>query len=292
MSPVYALDSWLSLMFKEISFYFDILRDCYEAYVLYTFFNLLVNFLGGEDALEGFLDKKLAQRHPFPCCCLPTFQPGLSFVRLCKFGCWQFAVLKPLLTVIALILELTHNYDEGSFVVNRGYLWVTIFYNISITVAMYMLILFYNAMAEELRPFNPLGKFFCIKAVIFFSFWQGVLLAILKYFEVIKEVGDWSAENIAAGLQDFIICIEMFLIAVAHTYVFPYQPFQRENKSPFLRSIFAGNSEEIHHLKSSMFDAHHPKYDIEDSREILSRDILGKVKNLEKIPLLPVRSTD
>lgn len=32
-------------------------------------------------------------------------------------------------------------------------------------------------------------------------------------------------ENVATGLQDFLICIEMFIASVAHHFVFPYTDF-------------------------------------------------------------------
>jgi hypothetical protein len=34
MVPVYAIDSFLSLLFKEQALVFNLLRDCYEAYVI------------------------------------------------------------------------------------------------------------------------------------------------------------------------------------------------------------------------------------------------------------------
>ena len=52
---------------------------------------------------------------------------------------------------------------------------------------------------------------------------QGVLLAILVYSGVISNE-DWTMDdqhNVAAGIQDFLICIEMFFAAIAHAYAFP-----------------------------------------------------------------------
>ena len=55
------------------------------------------------------------------------------------------------------------------------YLYTTLIYNFSISLALYALFLFYFATRELLRPFDPVLKFFTIKSVIFLSFWQGLL---------------------------------------------------------------------------------------------------------------------
>ena len=52
------------------------------------------------------------------------------------------------------------------------YLWITIIYNITYTLALYALLLFYLGAHDLLAPFNPLLKFILVKAVIFMTFWQ------------------------------------------------------------------------------------------------------------------------
>lgn len=59
---------------------------------------------------------------------------------------------------------------------NGGYLYITIIYNISVSLALYGLFLFYFATKDLLMPFEPVLKFCTVKSVIFLSFWQG------KYF--------------------------------------------------------------------------------------------------------------
>lgn len=61
--------------------------------------------------------------------------------------------------------------------VTSGYLYVTIIYNISVSLALYALFLFYFATRELLSPYSPVLKFFMVKSVIFLSFWQGELLS-------------------------------------------------------------------------------------------------------------------
>lgn len=54
---------------------------------------------------------------------------------------------------------------------------------------------------EPLSPFKPVPKFLCIKAVLFLSFWQGVVVAGLARLHLIRAIGTWSKENVETGIQ-------------------------------------------------------------------------------------------
>ena len=64
-------------------------------------------------------------------------------------------------------------YEDGNWDPAKGYLYITLIYNVSISLALYALFLFYFGTKDLLRPFDPVLKFFTIKSVIFLSFWQG-----------------------------------------------------------------------------------------------------------------------
>eukprot|EP00889_Picochlorum_renovo_P001237 jgi/Picre1/28267/NNA_003673.t1 len=76
-------------------------------------------------------------------CCLPPMQVNGQFIRNVKRGALQFVFLKPILAVLTLVLYATGNYDEGNWSPSGSYLWITIVYNITYTVALYALLLFY-----------------------------------------------------------------------------------------------------------------------------------------------------
>jgi hypothetical protein len=50
--------------------------------------------------------------------------------------------------------------------------YLTILVNLSIAYAFVVLATFYKTLKHKLAPFHPVGKFLCIKFVIFFAFWQ------------------------------------------------------------------------------------------------------------------------
>uniref|UniRef100_UPI00358F00B0 transmembrane protein 184B n=1 Tax=Myxine glutinosa TaxID=7769 RepID=UPI00358F00B0 len=231
--PIYAFDSWLSLLFfsnDQLYIYFDSVRDCYEAFVIYNFLTLCYEYLGGESTIMAEIrGKPIESSCMYGTCCLWGQSYSIGFLRFCKQATLQFCVVKPLMAVVTLILQVFGKYQDGDFDVSSGYLYVTIIYNISVSLALYALFLFYFTTRELLSPFDPVLKFCTIKSVIFLSFWQGMLLAILEKAGAIPAIYSTldgklvaGVGTVAAGYQNFIICIEMFFAAIALRFAFTH----------------------------------------------------------------------
>eukprot|EP01104_Vermistella_antarctica_P015640 TRINITY_DN5183_c0_g1_i3.p1 TRINITY_DN5183_c0_g1~~TRINITY_DN5183_c0_g1_i3.p1 ORF type:complete len:710 (-),score=206.41 TRINITY_DN5183_c0_g1_i3:11-2140(-) len=223
MVPIYALGSFMSLILEpEMAIYIDLFRDCYEAFVLYAFFQLLIAYLGGENALRHLLERKAAINHPWPLCCW-KFKPGSVFLWRCKQMILQFVILKPSIAVAAIVLGVMGHYHEGSFAATDGYPYLMILANTSVSFSLYFLILFYLAIKDDTADFRPVAKFLCVKAVIFFAFWQAVALNMLVATNIIKRPHDSSYLTVASYervIQDFIICLELVPLSVAFVYAF------------------------------------------------------------------------
>ncbi|KAJ8389654.1 hypothetical protein AAFF_G00115300 [Aldrovandia affinis] len=216
--PIYAFDSWLSLLFisnDQYYVYFDSVRDCYEAFVIYNFLSLSFEYLGGESAIMSEIRGKPIQSSClYGTCCLAGCSYSIGFLRFCKQATLQFCVVKPIMAIITILLQAFGKYHDGDFNVTGGYLYITIVYNLSVSLSLYALFLFYFATSDLLRPFEPVLKFLTIKSVIFLSFWQGMVLAILERCGVIPEAlvidgHEVGAGTVAAGWQNFITCIEI-----------------------------------------------------------------------------------
>ncbi|XP_015746161.1 transmembrane protein 184A isoform X1 [Python bivittatus] len=257
--PIYAFDSWLSLLLigsHQYYIYFDSVRDCYEAFVIYSFLSLCFEYLGGESTIMAEIrGKPVVSSCLYGTCCLQGMSYSIGFLRFCKQATLQFCIVKPVMAVITIVLQAFGRYHDGDFNIHSGYLYITIIYNFSVSLALYALFLFYFATTELLRPFEPVLKFLTIKAVIFLSFWQGMLLAILEKCGVIPEVQiidgkAVGAGTVAAGYQNFIICIEMLFASIALRYAFTCQVYQEKKESATaglapLQSISSGLKETI-----------------------------------------------
>eukprot|EP00050_Salpingoeca_kvevrii_P016057 m.52223 g.52223 ORF g.52223 m.52223 type:complete len:400 (+) comp6676_c0_seq2:229-1428(+) len=238
MVPIYAVTSWLGLRFYGAAIYLDTVRECYEAYVIYNFFNYLLVYLRlNNDNFDLELTRRPPQKLLFPLCKLKPWRMGGSFLGKCTHGVTSYILVRPLVTMIALACETFDAYGEGEIRGDKAYAYLAFITNCSQAWAMYCLVLFYTAFKKDLKEIKPFGKFLTIKAVVFFSFWQSIVISILVKANVITTKSTWTHYNshsVAAGLQDFLICIEMFIAALVHHKVFSYREHLPQN-DPELR---------------------------------------------------------
>ncbi|KAF5176289.1 Laz1-like protein [Thalictrum thalictroides] len=237
MVPVYASESIISLLNPRLSLACDILRNCYEAFALYSFGSYLVACLGGEDIVERLLENETRkhlsepflgeqdenqalQRRPFPYFFRQPHAIGKNLYTIVKFGLVQYMILKTVCAFLAFVLELFGVYGDGEFKWYYGYPYIAAVLNFSQMWALYCLVQFYNVTHERLQPIKPLAKFISFKAIVFATWWQGVGIALLCAIHVLPTEGKFQN-----GLQDFLICIEMSIAAVAHIFVFSAKPY-------------------------------------------------------------------
>ena len=143
-----------------------------------------------------------------------------------KRGILQYTWLKPILAIISIVMKATGTYEEGYLGLTSGYLWTGIVYNISVTLSLYSLAMFWVCLHEDLRPFRPVPKFLCVKLIIFASYWQGFFLSILQWLGAMSNgVAGYTPDNLAAAIQDTLICFEMPIFAISHWYAFSWHDY-------------------------------------------------------------------
>ncbi|CAM2704562.1 unnamed protein product [Rotaria socialis] len=214
--PIYSFVSWLSLiLFTNDSYYvyFHAVRDCYEAFVIYSFLSLCYEYLGGEGAIMAEIRGKHIERRWRTCtCCMSNREYTIGFLRFCKQATLQFCLVKPLMSIVILVLQAFGKYKDGDFSITGGYLYITLVYNVTISLALYGLFLFYEATKHILAKYEPVLKFLTVKSVIFLTFWQGVLLAIFEEFGIIQAFQGKTNLSVASIALRFAFPHETYMI--------------------------------------------------------------------------------
>lgn len=233
MVPIYAISSWLAMYFTKQAIYFNTLRSCYEAFVVYSFHLYLMLSLegmhGSKEEMLKVLEDKEDVCHPVPFCWLADVKMGEPFLQMTRRGVLVYVVVRLATALVALPLEIVGWYGDGVMDFSNGFVYLSIVNNGAAIWGLYCLITFFQVLKKELAPIAPWAKFLCVKLVVFFSYWQGLLLSLLASFGMLPG-GTWNRDHFTSkdvqnNLQNFIICIEMLFFALAHHWAFSYQPY-------------------------------------------------------------------
>ncbi len=258
MSPIYAITSWFSLVFHSAEGYLAIIKDFYEAYVIYQFLSFCIAVLGKGD--RNVVVDLLAQHDAnhltppfrlFSCCevltcgrcgVAPKYESSRhladAILLQCQLFAVQFVFFRPATTTAMVILQKMNYYGpvmdpmnsmNANDPMNHLYspqFYITIVQNISIFVAFTGLLKFYHAVDKELAWCRPFAKFLCIKGVVFMTFWQGLVLSILAQTTDLGGASNDDADEWAKSAQNFLICLEMLLFSIAHFYCFPTEEWE------------------------------------------------------------------
>jgi len=224
--PLYAVESWLALRYKEQRIYLEVLRESYEALVIWSFMKLLLDFTRpvAQQALAARPYSHARLMAPL-CCCHGCRLADGSFVRWTSFGVFQYVIVRLTMAFASLVAQWAGTLCEGEWHGRCLFPYSTSLINLSQLVAMYCLVLFYYELKAELAPLRPLGKFLAIKALVFLTFWQSVVVQGMAQTGVISDTLTYSSDDVAAGVQDFLICVEMAVLALVHHYVFSVDEF-------------------------------------------------------------------
>ncbi|GAA5899275.1 hypothetical protein JCM8208_001605 [Rhodotorula glutinis] len=210
MPAVYAIVSFFSYRYFRNFTYYSVSVVAYESLVLAAFLMLLLQYIGeSNEAQLRVLKDKEKRKIPFPFCCI-RFRPSKPyFIHGLKWSVLQYSLLRPLISVIEIICQA---YDvlcptQYSVYFAEAYLDAVDF--VSISVALYGLIVFYALVKERLAGRKPLAKFLSIKIVVMLLFYQSFVFSVLQSHGVIKATEFWTATNVADGLSALCVCCEM-----------------------------------------------------------------------------------
>lgn len=253
MVPVYGVCSCLSLFLPRQFLYLDIVKEAYEAFVLYQFYQLLVHLFArrapfhfdetqrfgqadkcaiSEEARDRQTDELFARCQPYVAPChLATITPSaplLWHIRLCV---QQYLVLRLALPLVLVVLHNIGVYEHRQLTADAAYMWLTLgLCNLSMTVAVAAVFLLVALIKPVIAPHTPLLKFMAIKLILVFIFWQSLLFSLLAACDALPFwlfVPAWTPLQTTEALHSSLICFELAALALYHHWIFPYDEHQR-----------------------------------------------------------------
>ncbi|KAI9198987.1 hypothetical protein LWI28_025425 [Acer negundo] len=196
MAPIYAIVSFVGFLdikgSKPFFTFLESIKECYEALVIAKFIALMYSYLNISISKNIVPDEIKGREihHSFP---MTLFQPH------------------------------TVKLDHRTLKQLKHWTWQFVVIRPICSILMIML------QVLELEPHNPLAKFMCIKGIVFFCFWQGVVLEILVAVGIIKSHHFWlDVEHIEEAIQNILVCMEMVVFSVLQQYAYHVAPYSGE----------------------------------------------------------------
>jgi hypothetical protein len=216
--PIYTIASYLEMKYPSTAIITHAIVGFWEALVIYSFFNLILEYVGGEHnwlvCVARTHPEGLSHMWPFHYIFPKKMDLDPSWLRRCKLACFQFVLIKPVFGLLLLPVLIYGSYHNAAWKLARD-----IIYNITYTIAMYALALLYLTTHEHpsLESKRPLAKFVAVKIVIFFTYWQKYLLMLFGL-----------SETQLSDLLSFLTMVEMTLMAIPLNWIaFPYWEFKQ-----------------------------------------------------------------
>ncbi len=179
MSPIYSITSWLSLVFPRYEGYLGIIKDFYEAYIIYQFLGFCISVLGrGDrdkvvDLLAHHADHLEPPLRLFGWCRGEYTYPSAkaladAVLMQCQIFAMQFVFFKPMTSIVMFTCNNMHYYGGGDNASDyrSPQFWTNIVQNISVFMAFSGLLKFYHAVQDDLAWCRPFPKFLCIKGIV------------------------------------------------------------------------------------------------------------------------------
>jgi len=232
MIPIYSLSSFFSLIFSDREDLFAFCKDLYESYCIYTFVSLLIAIIGRGNrrvVIESILPHlHHHQQQQYSCCNKQqqqqhehTFEEAESLLDTCQLYAMQFVFVRPITSIMMILADYILT-EKSRWNLEYPQFYILMITNASVFIAFQGLMKLYHLLQNDLQWCRPFSKFLCIKGIVFMTFWQSIAISIVASSITEKEnQAEWTKRA-----QNFCICMEMFVFAIIHCFVFPVKEWE------------------------------------------------------------------
>ncbi|KAM4046121.1 organic solute transporter subunit alpha-like [Anomaloglossus baeobatrachus] len=217
-APVIAITCCVGMWIPRSTMFTDFTASVFLSVLIHKFQLMLVSESGGSRAfLAKYADTKL-QLHTGPlCCCCVCFPRKNIHSRtlfILKLGTFQFALLRPILMFLAIVLWTNGTYAIGDARAESSTIYINVIVGVVTIVALWAVGIMFNLVRPSLLDRNIIPKFACYQFIVILSQLQTSIINILGSTRVISCVPPLPGPSRASYMNQQLLIIEMFLTTV------------------------------------------------------------------------------
>ncbi|GAA6093932.1 organic solute transporter subunit alpha-like [Tachysurus ichikawai] len=235
-APVISTMSCLGMWIPRSTMFTDMTSNSYFAVVIYKILILMLEECGGDEAFLRYSVKKTFWISTGPCCCCCPCLPRVPITRrvlfLLKLGSLQYAIMKPALSVLSVILWTNGIYDPNDLNITRATIWINPFVGVLTIISLWPVGIMFMHIQKTLRSIKIIPKYAMYQLVLVLSQLQSAIINILSLNGTIACSPPFSSPARGSMLSQQLMIIEMFIITMVTRTLYrrSYEPVKLEPK--------------------------------------------------------------
>ncbi|XP_051258298.1 organic solute transporter subunit alpha-like [Dicentrarchus labrax] len=219
-APVIATMSCFGMWIPRAVMITDMTSNCYFAVVVYKVLVLIIEEFGGSsDFLKRFSGETF-RINVGPCCCccvcLPRVPMSRRLLFWLKLGALQYAILKTVLSVLAIVLWTNGNFDLSDLEITGTAIWINPFIGVLTIISLWPVAIIFMNTNSFLRSIKIVPKYAMYQLVLVLSQLQTSIINILALDGTIACAPPFSSQARGSMLSQQMMIMEMFIITLVN----------------------------------------------------------------------------
>ncbi|XP_031175846.1 organic solute transporter subunit alpha-like [Sander lucioperca] len=217
-APVIATMACFGMWIPRAVMVTDMTSNCYFAVVMYKVLVLIIEEFGGSSVFLKRFSGKTFKITTGPCCCcclcLPRVVMSRRLLFFLKLGSLQYAILKTVLSVLAIVLWTNGNFDLSDLEITGTAIWINPFIGVLTIIALWPVAIIFMNTNSFLRSLKIVPKYAIYQLILVLSQLQTSIINIVALDGTIACAPPFSSQARGSMLNQQIMIMEMFILTL------------------------------------------------------------------------------
>ncbi|XP_040006969.1 organic solute transporter subunit alpha-like [Xiphias gladius] len=223
-APVIATMACFGMWIPKAVMITDMTSNCYFAVVVYKVLVLMIQEFGGSDVFLKRFSGETFKISTGPCCCccpcLPRVPMSWRMLFLLKMGALQYAILKTVLSVLAIILWTNGNFDLSDLEITGTAIWINPLIGVLTIISLWPVAIIFMNTNSHLHSLKIIPKYAMYQLILVLSQLQTSIINILALNGTISCSPPFSSQARGSMLSQQMMIMEMFIITLVTRFLY------------------------------------------------------------------------